>query len=111
MPIRFRDASARDLPRLWEIDQLCFEPTISYSLTEMAYYLARPNAFGIVAEVEAQGIIGFAIADKLRSTGHIVTIDVLEQMRGRGLGTELMSRVEERLRALKCSAVVLETAV
>jgi len=43
--------------------------------------------------------------------GHVITIDVLPEARRSGLGSRLMAAAEERLRALGCSVVFLETAV
>ena len=114
-----RDYRSGDLRRLWEIDQQCFARGIAYSQRELAYYIAAPGAFTLVAETTGpeEGetkpeIVGFLIAHKLRrGVGHIVTIDVLAEARHAGLGSRLMEECETRLRAAGCTAVYLETAV
>ncbi len=114
-----RDYRSGDLRRLWEIDQQCFARGIAYSQRELAYYIAAPGAFTLVAETTGPGqdeakpeIAGFLIAHKLRrGVGHVVTIDVLAAARHAGLGSRLMEECEARLRAAGCKAVYLETAV
>lgn len=43
--------------------------------------------------------------------GHIISIDVLAPSRRSGLGSKLLMAAEQRLVALNCRNVVLETAV
>ena len=57
-------------------------------------------------------IAGFVIAHPVRRKyGRILTLDILPQARRFGLATQLMNAAEERLRALGCGEVYLETAV
>jgi ribosomal-protein-alanine N-acetyltransferase len=112
-----------DFHRLWEIDQTCFPRGISYSQFELLTYMRRPRAFTLVAErvpgddpeawaaADGADTVGFIVAEAGRQTGHIITIDVLEQARRSGLGSRLLAAAEGRLRELGCRAVVLETAV
>ena len=124
-----RDFRPQEFEALWRIDQQCFAPGISYSRLELATYLQRPGAFALVVdalEVSASSvrtgisnqdqssaaIVGFIVAEAAsRGTGHIVTIDVLPNARGVGVGSRLLQVAEERLRAAHCDAVILETAV
>jgi ribosomal protein S18 acetylase RimI-like enzyme len=123
-PISLRDYQSEDFRRLWEIDQQCFTGGIAYSQRELAYYLAMPGAFAIVAEsvdVETKEqksragkrrIVGFLVGQKLpRGLGHIVTIDVVSEARRAGVGSLLMDECERRLRDAGCPAIYLETAV
>ena len=106
-----RNYRSTDFETLWKIDQTCFARGISYTRRELAFYIARKRGFTLVAESDSK-IIGFAVVDRDRQgQGHIITIDVLPEARRSGLGSRLMTAVEERLRALGYSAVFLETAV
>jgi len=121
---------------LWQIDQACFEPQLAYSRPEMAFYMRRPGAFTLVAEVSENGtpngpansatgemgnsgavpadsaaILGFVVAEVRRRTGHIITIDVVREVRRSGVGSALLAAAESRLRENGAEAVVLETAV
>jgi len=119
---RIREFRRADFFRLWEIDQQCFAPGVSYSQPELLFYMRRPRAFTLVVErdlpkngrevpshqVEA---VGFIVAEAARLTGHIITIDVLAEVRRSGLGSRLITAAEQRLLAAGCRSVSLETAV
>jgi len=125
MQFTIRDYCAADFETLWEIDQRCFPPGISYSQMELRSFLTRRNAIALVAEFDNQNrvaptplpssaaaIAGFVVAHSIRHKyGRILTLDILPQARRFGLGTRLMSACEERLQAAGCQAVYLETAV
>ena len=121
---QFRNA---DFETLWRIDQACFDPQLAYSRPELAFYMGRPSAFTLVAESNeksghsgrdggrgssnASAILGFIVAEKRRQTGHIITIDVVEEARRFGVGSSLLAAAEARLRQSGALAVALETAV
>lgn len=116
--LTIREYRKSDFSRLWEIDQKCFPAGISYSQPELLFYMRRPRAFTLVAELAGKeksseigsGAVGFVVAEAGRA-GHIITIDVLDEFRRSGLGSRLMAAVEERLRSEGCQSVILETAV
>ena len=110
-----RDFRLRDFNALWEIDQKCFPLGISYSRMELLTYMRRLRSFTLVAEHakgDGPGPVGFIVAEAGRQkTGHIITIDVLEEARRSGLGSRLLAAAEQRLQEAGCRAVFLETAV
>lgn len=111
-----RDYRSADFDRLWQIDQLCFPPGIAYTQMELSGFITRRNAVTLVGEVQLvtaeDPLAGFVIAHPVRRKyGRILTLDILPQARRFGLATQLMNVAEERLRALGCSDVYLETAV
>jgi ribosomal-protein-alanine N-acetyltransferase len=126
-----RDYRSDDFNTLWAIDQSCFDPGISYSRYELRAYLRRPGAFTLVAESSERlpdspkndlpmdvspsnqsSILAFVIAESSRRfMGHIITIDVRPTARRHHIGSALLATAENRLRATKCQAVRLETAV
>lgn len=138
---QIRDFQPADFDTLWQIDQECFPPGISYSRAELKLYLRRRGAFGLVALGKAQqykdgvrenhresrtnhssnlsrsdtefagSIAGFIVAEVERGVGHIITIDVVAGARRYGLGSLLLGSAEERLRDGGCRLVELETAV
>ncbi len=115
MPIRIREARRADFMQLWRIDQECFAPGISYTRAELAHYMARRGAFTLVAEdtqVKRPQIAGFIVAQcERRGLGHVITIDVAAPARRAGLGSQLMTEAEARMKTAGCSAIYLETAV
>ncbi len=117
-----RDGRSSDLDMLWRIDQACFPPGISYSRLELAVYMRRPGSFTLVAEQprartksfgdQPGTILGFLVTQtEPKKTGHIVTIDVVGNVRRAGVGSRLISAAEERLRAAQIESVYLETMV
>jgi len=130
VPIAIRDFQPSDFETLWRIDQTCFPPGISYSRTELKFYMRRRSSFTLVAEGVQNGenavsgddrknsptpvasIAGFIVAEAgARGRGHIITIDVLPAARRSGVGSLLLRAAEERLVSLKCTTIELETAV
>jgi [ribosomal protein S18]-alanine N-acetyltransferase len=122
-----RDYRPADFETLWSIDQRCFPSGISYSRSELTSFLTQRNAItlvaenvhadssefaGVTADPAAVRVLGFVIAHRVRRRyARILTLDVLSEARRSGLGQQLMSNCEERLRAAGCSEVYLETAV
>ena len=70
-----REYRKSDFSRLWEIDQRCFPAGISYSQPELLFYIRRPRAFTLVAELAARdkgsekhsGAAGFIVAEAGRA--------------------------------------------
>lgn len=110
---RLREFEPTDFSRLYEIDQQCFPPGISYSRRELAYYINMRGTFTLIAETKGKKpqIAGFIVGQKQRDMGHVITIDTIEKFRRGGLGSLLMQAAEDRLKATGCYAVFLETAV
>ena len=116
---RLRDFRPEDFETLWNIDQKCFAPGIAYSRRELSIYIRRRRAFTVVAEScggksepQDSEIVGFIVAEaNSRGIGHVISIDVLPQVRRSGLGSMLLAKAEERLGSDGCRAVMLETAV
>ena len=135
MPFTIRDFQPTDFDTLWQIDQDCFPPGISYSRAELSYYIRRRASFTLLAvpagttdpdQPHSQEklkrnsppkpkanipIAGFIVAEAVRASGHIITIDVIASARRSGVGSLLLLAAENRLCAAHCRSVVLETAV
>ncbi|MGA9930325.1 MAG: N-acetyltransferase [Terriglobales bacterium] len=129
---RIRQFETADFDALWRIDQACFDPQLAYSPRELAFYMRRPGSFTLVAEsadvrnksrsdgpnnggppAENPGvaILGFIVAETRRRTGHVITIDVVEEARRAGIGSALLHAAEEQLVRAGARAVALETPV
>lgn len=110
-----------DFDRLFEIDRACYPPGIAYSRRMLRSFLDWPGAECIVAEVESTevespetnastSIAAFIITETDALRGHILTIDVLDAHRRRGLGSALLRRAEQSLFARGIRTIELETA-
>lgn len=112
-----RNYKPSDLKTLHAIDTACFPPGISYTLEELQSFITTRTAKTWVAEENGE-VAGFLVAHKTASMErmaklaetHIVTLDVIEQARRRGVGAALMDAAEDWARVQGCRAVSLETA-
>ena len=111
VPFDIRDFKPEDFDALWQMDQECFPPGISYSRRELNAYVRRRGASTLVAtDLAGKSIAGFIVAYGGPS-GHIITIDVAAAARRSGVGSLLLRAAEGRLREAGSRAVGLETAV
>ena len=109
-PMLIRDFQPSDLPVLSKIDKACFPADVSYSKEELAGYIAHRSARTWVAE-EDGSIVGFVVVTREPARiGHIITIDVMEGCRCRGVGRGLMNAAESWARKARLQIVYLETA-
>jgi [ribosomal protein S18]-alanine N-acetyltransferase len=107
---RLREYSPEDFEEIWILDQICFVRGIAYTRPELRHFLRSPSAVTIVASAEDR-IAGFVLVHIDRKSGHVITIDVHPDYRGTGLGSKLMQKAENRLRASGVADVRLEVAV
>ena len=108
--MRIRRYKPSDLLTLYEIDQACFPPGISYSKSEISRFILQRGSRTWVAE-DGEETVGFLIAGRAsKDVGHIVTIDVLAGWRRRGVGRELMDAVEAWAAEQGLRMLYLETA-
>lgn len=108
--MRIRDFQPSDLSRLSEIDRSCFPPGIAYSRQELARFIAHRSSRTWVAEDDDK-IVGFVVAGRQPvRVGHIITIDILEGYRRRGIGAELMATAEGWAHSVNLELMYLETA-
>jgi ribosomal protein S18 acetylase RimI-like enzyme len=100
--VHYRLYTSDDFAQLYAIEEACFQPPDRFSRRYMRELLARANgpaADGAcwIAEEEGQ-LAGFAIAEWTGQLGtvaaYIETIDIAPEQRHRGVGGELLRRIE-----------------
>lgn len=109
--ILIRPAATGEAKRMWEIDQVCFDPGIAYPIDFIYYHLLvlRDPAF---CAWDGETMIGFVLTSlEKRREGCIVTIDLLEPYRRRGLGGRLIGLAERALAERGARKIVLQAAV
>jgi len=103
--------ATRDVPRLWELERLCFEPPIRWeekdflpALKNMDVWVAERigNLFG------TREILGFLVGEVRRHEGYIATIDVDPKHRRQGVAAKLLTAAEDKYRESGYSEVRLE---
>jgi ribosomal protein S18 acetylase RimI-like enzyme len=116
-----RDATMRDMDALLALENACYPPRQAYSRVEYRYALATARAVNILVEAGTTlggepprppllGFIG-AFYHKTWRVGHIYTVNVHPDARGKGLGKQLVAACEARLAELGMRRVVLEVNV
>jgi ribosomal-protein-alanine N-acetyltransferase len=110
MPVALRGYQADDFLALYRLDQTCFPPGVAYSKTMLRYFLKLPSADCLVAEEEGK-IVGFIVAEENPPLAHIVTLDVAESHRKKGVGTALLLEMEQHFAFHHIRTVLLETSV
>jgi ribosomal protein S18 acetylase RimI-like enzyme len=104
-----RPYDADDFSALHKLDKSCFEPGISYSKWTLQYFLNLPSADCLVAEEQCR-IAGFILAEENPPLGHIITLDIAESHRRKGLGSALVNAIEKNLQFRGVRSVLLETS-
>ena len=113
MSVKFalRPYDSSDFDALYTLDRACYPPGIAYSRSMLRWFLKQPGAICIVAEDESANIKAFVLVEAEAPLGHIITLDVAEECRRAGLGTELTAAAENALAMNGVREVELETAI
>ena len=108
--MRYRAYEPGDFAQLYAIEELCFEPPFRFSKATMRALTRDTHSVTWVAE-EDGSMAGFAIADLKAGTkspaAYIQTIEVIAERRGRGVGGELIKRIEKSARDAGARAIWL----
>jgi ribosomal-protein-alanine N-acetyltransferase len=103
-----RKLRTADFFRLYEIDQICFEPEIAYSRAELFFHLKHPESLTRVVELEG-AVVAFAVARFLDDlAAHIITLDVVPELRRRGIGSSLLGAIHREFRSRNLAVSILE---
>ena len=106
----FRAYRMEDFEAIYVLDVACFDLPYRFSRRMMRWSLEAKKALVVVAEEE--GIAGFvAVHVERGGIGYVVTLDVAEAWRRKGLAGELMARAEEQTRAAGRQAMSLHVSV
>jgi ribosomal protein S18 acetylase RimI-like enzyme len=89
--------NAEDFDDLFAIEEVCFQPPFRFARRYMRQLVESPNAATWIAELNGQ-MAGFAIVEWSQQANgvhaYITTIEVLPGLHGKGIGNELLRRVE-----------------
>lgn len=110
----YRLYQPRDFAELYAVEELCFAPPLRFSRAWMRRIVANPDGAAWIAEEDAE-LLGFSIAgwtaEQGESAAYIQTIEVHPARRGRGIGAELLSRIEGSARAAGAQRIGLHVDV
>ena len=107
--IIYRPATALDLPIFVSLDKELF-PYSPWSIQQYREEFAQETRHFVVAESEAQSIIGYAgvFAPGTGVAADILTLGVIAQHRRQGIARALMALLTEWASARDASAMILE---
>jgi [ribosomal protein S18]-alanine N-acetyltransferase len=101
--VSLRDYRADDLEAMFRLDVVCFAPEFCFDRASMQVFAEERGAIAVVAEAVGGGLAGFVIVHLERVgagwRGYVVTLDVAEEWRRRGLAGMLMREAEARVAA------------
>lgn len=93
----YRLYEPRDFSSLYAIEEVCFQAPLRFTRGYMRQLLAHPNGATWVAE-DVERMSGFGVVDWAQETSEVVayiqTLEVLPEIRGKGVGGELLRRME-----------------
>jgi len=104
-----RQSDPTDFPALFKLDQKCFPAGIAYSKRMLKHFMAQAGAECLVA-VNEKEIIAFLLTEENPPLGHVMTLDVDEAHRRKGIGSLLLHESESNLRFRGVRTMLLETA-
>ncbi|MGD0939890.1 MAG: N-acetyltransferase [Terracidiphilus sp.] len=95
--MNYRQYVPEDFDRLYALEERCFEPPFRFTRRMMRAFVQHPHSATWIAEENGQ-MAGFAIVEwgtrKGESRAYIQTIEVVPVARCRGVGLELLNRIE-----------------
>jgi ribosomal protein S18 acetylase RimI-like enzyme len=98
-----------DFDQLYAIEKRCFEPPFRFGRRYMRQLINRANAATWIAEEDGQlkgfGIVVWRKGKGNDVTAYIQTIEVAQESRGKGIGRELLVRIENSARAA-CAGMI-----
>ncbi|PMB77169.1 MAG: ribosomal-protein-alanine N-acetyltransferase [Fervidicoccus fontis] len=102
-------ASMRDLKEVYEIELSSF-PRYPYSISVLVSFLTLFPELFLIARHEER-IVGYIAGFmEKEDRGHIASIAVRQEYRGRGIGRKLLEEEENKMRNLNVKEVVLEVS-
>ncbi len=108
--VTIRQSDPKDFPALFKLDQKCFPPGIAYSKTMLKHFLTQDGAECLVA-VDGIQIVAFLLTEENPPLGHVMSLDVAESHRRKGIGSLLLRESENNLKFRGVRTMLLETAI
>lgn len=97
VPVNFRLYQPADFERLYAIEEACFEPALRFPRAYLLRIANHPHSATWIAEQNG-AMSGFAIVRWSESAAYIETLEVGLDHRRKGIGAELLRRLEDSAR-------------
>ena len=99
MEIKIETATIRLLDTLYQIEEQCFSEE-AFTKRQIAYLLTDYNTIALAAKAQTE-VAGFIIAQVETDEteyGHIITVNVAQNYRHKGVATKLLNEIERLLK-------------
>lgn len=108
--VQLREADWRDLARMAALESEIFPEDAWSEATMWAELSLRPRRAYLVADARAEGsgLVGYAGLDLAGDVADVMTVAVTPRVRGRGLGSALLTGLHALARDAGSRAVMLE---
>jgi len=90
----YRPYRPTDFAALYAIEEVCFQPPYRFGRGYMRQLVSAAQAATWIAEEDGR-MAGFAIAEWAAGIAYVQTLEVMPELRGAGVGGELLRLVEE----------------
>lgn len=101
--VTLREYRSGDWERMHALDMECFAPEFRFSRRVMRGFAEARGAMAVLAETDVRGaaeeLVGFCVVQMEGQVGYVVTLDVAEAWRRRGLARRMMEEMEAKVRA------------
>jgi [ribosomal protein S18]-alanine N-acetyltransferase len=109
--IALRDYRTTDLDAMFRLDRDCFSSEFRFARESIQVFAEEQDAVVRVAESDVSEMVGFVIVHVERAAegwrGYVVTLDVAEEHRRRGVAQMLMEQAEARVAAVGARSMEL----
>ncbi len=116
--VLIRKPTMEDVHQIVHINRVCLPE--NYSLQYFISIIQKYKEFSVVAEVDHK-VVGYVLTRIERMTkglvpfsakrGHVISVAVLPDYRGRGIGAQMMRKVIDKLKEENMEEVILEVRV
>jgi ribosomal-protein-alanine N-acetyltransferase len=101
--VQYRPYKPEDFDALYALEEVCFQPPFRFGRRYMRSVVVREDGATWIAEDDDSTMAGFAIVHWESRRGgvraYLETLEVRPDLRGKGIGGELLLRCEESARA------------
>jgi [ribosomal protein S18]-alanine N-acetyltransferase len=109
--VSIRDYGIADLDSMFRLDEVCFAAEFRFDLRSMREFAGEQGAVVRIAQASDGEIVGFVIVHvelgEDGPVGYVVTLDVAEASRRRGLAGRLMRDAERKVMEIDGAAAMV----
>jgi ribosomal protein S18 acetylase RimI-like enzyme len=107
---KLRPGREDDIRPMYMLDLVCFDEPFRFNLRSMRQFVLQDNAIVLVAE-SGNRLVGFVVVHLVeKNAAYVVTLDVVGELRRRGLGGALIAAAEVAAKQAGAQRMVLHVS-